>query len=250
MERAASLPVESVVTVTASPGKGLERTVEVAADLAARGHRVVPHLAARMVRDRRHLDDLLATIRDAGISRAFVVGGDATEPGEYPTGLSLLRALVDSGLDWEELGVPAYPEGHISIPDEALLRDLIEKQELATFMVTQLCLDADAIVRWIAGIRAKGIRLPVLVGMPGPVDVRRLINIAAKTGIGDALGYVRKNRRTVGRMLAHGGFEPDGLLAQLGPALGDSSGITGIHLFTFNDLERSVRWRDEIERAT
>ena len=249
-ERSAALPAGSVVTVTASPGKGLERTVEVAAGLAERGHHVVPHLAARMVRDRRHLLDLLAPMREAGIRRAFVVGGDATEPGAFPTGLSLLRALVDSGHDWEELGVPAYPEGHVSIPDEALLRDLQAKQELATFMVTQLCLDADAIVRWIPRVRSDGIALPILVGLPGPVDVRKLVNIVAKTGIGDALGYVRKNRRTVGRMLARGGFEPDALLAQLGPVLGDSAGVVGVHLFTFNEVERSVRWRDATARAT
>ncbi len=250
MERARSLPAGSVVTVTASPGRGLERTIEVASGLAAQGHRAVPHLAARMVRDRRHLEDLLASIREGGIRRAFVIGGDATEPGEYPSGLSLLRAIAETGHEWDELGVPAYPEGHVAIPDEALLADLAAKQELATFIVTQLCLDADAIVRWTADVRRRGIRLPVLIGLPGPVDVRRLVNIVAKTGVGDALGYVRKNRRTIGRMLARGGFEPDGLLAQLGPALNDSAGITGIHLFTFNEVDRSVRWRDETVRTT
>jgi methylenetetrahydrofolate reductase (NADPH) len=250
MERAAPLPAGSTVTVTASPGRGLERTIEVATALAGQGHRVVPHLAARMVRDRHHLADLLASIREAGIRRAFVVGGDATGPGQFPTGLSLLRALVECGDEWEELGVPAYPEGHVSIADDALLRDLIEKQRLATYMVTQLCLDADAIVRWVGDVRANGLRLPVLIGLPGPVDVRKLINIVAKTGIGDALGYVRKNRRTVGRMLARGGFEPDGLLAQIGPVLGDSAGIAGIHLFTFNEVDRSVRWRDATAPAT
>ena len=35
------------VTVTASPVKGLEPTVDLAERLAARGYRVVPHLAAR-----------------------------------------------------------------------------------------------------------------------------------------------------------------------------------------------------------
>jgi methylenetetrahydrofolate reductase (NADPH) len=249
VQRSEALPADSVVTVTASPGKGLERTVEASCVLAGMGHRVVPHLAARMVRDRRHLEDLLAPIQEAGIRRAFVVGGDATEPGEFPAGLSLLRAIAECGHEWDELGVPAYPEGHVSIPDDALLRDLLAKQELATFMVTQLCLDADAIVRWLADVRSRGVSLPALIGLPGPVDVRKLVSIVAKTGIGDALGYVRKNRRTVGRMLTRGGFEPDGLLAQLGPVLGDSAGVAGIHMFTFNEVERSVRWRDETVRA-
>ena len=43
------VPAGMTVTVTASPVKGLEPTIELAERLAARGYRVVPHLAARSV---------------------------------------------------------------------------------------------------------------------------------------------------------------------------------------------------------
>lgn len=43
------VPAQMTVTVTASPVKGLEPTIDLAERLAARGYRVVPHLAARSV---------------------------------------------------------------------------------------------------------------------------------------------------------------------------------------------------------
>ncbi len=66
-------------------------SVEVGARLRVMGHEVTVHFCSRMVRDRAHLDDLLARMADAGIDDAFVVGGDATQPlGEYSSAVQLL----------------------------------------------------------------------------------------------------------------------------------------------------------------
>src|SRR5689334_22595993 len=77
MERAAAaLPPHASVTVTASPRLGIGPTLDAAEWLAAHGHDVSPHIAARSIRDRAHLADIVARIRHAGIRKAFVVGGD------------------------------------------------------------------------------------------------------------------------------------------------------------------------------
>jgi methylenetetrahydrofolate reductase (NADPH) len=60
-EEAARLPGPAHLTVTCSPKHGLDHTVEVAARLRALGHLVTVHFAARMVRGRDHLDELLET---------------------------------------------------------------------------------------------------------------------------------------------------------------------------------------------
>ena len=49
------LPAGATVSVTASPAKGIEATVALCEQLQARGFRAVPHLSARMIRDRAHL---------------------------------------------------------------------------------------------------------------------------------------------------------------------------------------------------
>src|SRR3954451_9498493 len=50
------LATDTKVTVTASPRKGLEVTLELSERLSAGGYPGVPHLSARLVRDREHLE--------------------------------------------------------------------------------------------------------------------------------------------------------------------------------------------------
>src|SRR3954453_14233500 len=50
------------VTVTASPKKGLETTLDLSERLSKAGYPVVPHLSARLVRDRTHLEEVLARL--------------------------------------------------------------------------------------------------------------------------------------------------------------------------------------------
>src|SRR5262245_46330781 len=74
------LPSGATVTVTASPAKGLDATVDLAERLAARGFRVVPHLSARLIVDDAHLDRLVARLLASGVNDVFVPAGDADPP--------------------------------------------------------------------------------------------------------------------------------------------------------------------------
>ena len=113
--------------MTASPAKGIEATVALCEQLQALGFRAVPHLSARMIRDRAHLAELVAWLRAPASTRAFVVGGDAKEPGDFLDGLSLLRAMAEIGHPLSEIGIPCYPQGHRSSPTRPLLEALRAK---------------------------------------------------------------------------------------------------------------------------
>jgi methylenetetrahydrofolate reductase (NADPH) len=243
----AELPViepGTTLAVTASPGKGLERSVEFGAELRAAGYEVVVHLAARMVADRAHLGRLLASMRDAGLNRAFVIGGDASPPGEYRDALALLREMADIGHHLREVGIGCHPEGHPSIPDERLLAALREKAPFADYMTTQMCFNPHAITGWLRARRTEGITLPVDIGMPGAVDTARLLRISTRIGVRTAGRFALKQRGLVGRLLRPGGYKPDRLLTNLASILADSqAGVRGLHVFTFNQLERTAAWR-------
>jgi methylenetetrahydrofolate reductase (NADPH) len=243
----ASIPAGAEVSVTASPTKPIETTVELAARLQAAGFHAIPHLSARMVRDRPHLDELMSRIEDAGIVEVFVVGGDAAEPGDYPDGLSLLRAMADRGHALRQLGIPSYPDGHAFIPSDRLLEALAAKAPFATYMTTQLCFDARKISAWIAERRADGLDLPIVLGVPGSVEPHKLLAIGARIGVRDTRRFVMKNLGLVGRLLRGGGFyRPDQLLLDLAPTFADPvANITGLHLYTFNQVEASAAWRSE-----
>lgn len=238
------LPPGATVTVTASPAKGIEATVELSVRLAERGFRTIPHLSARMIRDRAHLRSLLATIEAAGISRVFVVGGDADQAGDFRDGLALLRAMAEIGHRLAGIGIPAYPQGHPTIPDERLLSALAEKQPFATSMTTQLCFDPGAIHTWLTARRAAGISLPVTLGIAGVAELHKLIEISARIGVRDSRRFLAKNTALVGRLLRPGGYRPDGLLAGLAPLLVDPvADVEGLHLYTFNQVETTEEWR-------
>ena len=245
MDQAALLPTGSTVSVTASPAKGIEATIALCAELQLAGFTAVPHLSARMIRDRAHLLELVAWLDSAAVRRIFVVGGDAKEPGAYADGLSLLRDLAETGHSFADIGIPGYPQGHAFIADATLLDALRAKAPLATYVTTQLCFDPVAIGRWIADRRADGLTLPIHVGVPGVAEPQKLLTIAARIGVADTHRFLAKNLRFVTRLVRSGGFyRPDGLLEGLAPALADpAAGISGLHVYTFNAVEATERWR-------
>jgi methylenetetrahydrofolate reductase (NADPH) len=246
LERAGSLPPKASTTVTASPTHGIESTIELCEGLIARGHPATPHLAAHMIRDPAHLAELLDRCRTAGIRDAFVVGGDAKDRGEIHDGLALLRLMDELGHPFETVGVAGYPEGHPSIPEEILFSSLREKQTYASYLTTQMSFDANAISSWISRIRIAGVTLPVHLGLPGAVDVRRLLRMAARIGVGGSLRYLGKNRQLL-RLLLGRAFTPERLLRSLGATLVDpEADVRAIHLFTFNQVESTVAWQERM----
>jgi methylenetetrahydrofolate reductase (NADH) len=243
-EKADPLPASAVVTVTASPSHGIEATLDLAEAMAARGHLAIPHLSAHMIRDRTHLDEVLSRCRAASLTRVFVVGGDAKDRGAYHDGLMLLRAMDEHGHPFTEIGVPSYPEGHVSIDDARLLEVLLEKQRYAQYMATQMCFDPGAIASWLGRVRSAGITLPVHLGTPGVAEITKLMAVSAKIGIADSARYLKKNRKMVGSLLTPGKFGPDALLLGLTDALVDPQArIEALHLFTFNQVEATLEWQ-------
>ncbi len=245
LDQAAFLPPGATVSVTASPAKGIEATVALCEALQVVGFRAVPHLSARMIRDRAHLSELVAWLEGAGVDRAFVVGGDAKEPGDYPDGLALLRAMADIGHPLAEIGIPAYPQGHAFIADAPLLDALRAKAAFASYMTTQLCFDPGSIATWLKARRAEGITLPVHLGVPGVAEPQRLLAISARIGVADTHRFLVKNTRFIARLIRSGGFyRPDGLLEGLAPVVADqANGIVDVHLYTFNAVDVTERWR-------
>jgi methylenetetrahydrofolate reductase (NADPH) len=242
-QAAAALPPHASVTVTASPRLGINATLDAAEWLAARGHDVCPHLAARSIRDRAHLADIVARIHNAGLRKAFVVGGDGDAIGEFRDGLALLQALEPFGAWLEEIGVPSYPEGHPTIADRVLLDDLREKRRYAHATTTQMSFNPDAVASWITRIRAEGITLPIHLGVPGVLPLRKLMTMAARIGVTDSVRYLLKNRSLLGHLMQGGAFGADALLVRLASTIADPrANVRALHVFTMNQVAETVEW--------
>jgi methylenetetrahydrofolate reductase (NADPH) len=232
------------ITVTGSPSRGLGATLDLSERLAGRGYRVVPHLPARQVRDAAHLAELLDRIEAAGIRRLFVPAGDTSEPaGAFESAAALLAAMGERRAGFDEIGITGYPESHHLIPDEETIRAMFAKSEMATDIISQICFDAGTIVDWIHNVRERGTRLPIWIGLPGIVDYRKLARISMKIGLGESARFIGHQHGWLRRLLTRR-FSPDGLVRQLAPAAADPEArIAGFHLYTFNEVERTERWR-------
>lgn len=181
----AHVPRDVVVTVTASPVKGLEPTLDLTGRLAAHGYRVVPHVPARLLRDDRHLKEVVDRLREAGVDDVFVPAGDADPPaGPYDGALPVLRRLSELGGPFARVGVTGYPESHPLIHDDVTVQAMWDKREHATYLVSNLCFDPRVLGEWLARVRRRDVTLPVHVGVAGPVQRAKLLSMATKIGVG------------------------------------------------------------------
>lgn len=242
IEQVEHLPEGSTITVTVSPAKGIEPTVKYAIELAQRGFDVVPHLAARSIADEAHLSWVLGALAEAGIGRAFVIGGDETEASEFPDALSLIQAIEALGYPLPRIGIGAYPDGHAFIPDEVLRQALKDKQPYASYMTTQMCFDPEIISDWIADVRSDGITLPIHLGMPGVAPLHKLIGISTRIGVGDSIRFLSKHKGLLRQTM----YAPDDLAAGLGEVMADpAANIEALHFYTFNQVESCEAWRQD-----
>jgi len=245
----AALPDDATVAVTTSPTLGIDATVERTERAADAGYELAPHIAARYVEDRDHLDEIATRLAAVGVTDLFVPGGDREEPaGEFESALELLTALEELGHEFEEVGITGYPEGHEFLGDETLETAMREKAPYATYIVTQLCYDPEAVVAWIEDVRARSVELPVEVGIPGVMNYQRLLKISRKVGVGDSIDFLRKTTGVVGFLKqlvgSRGTYEPDDLVDGLAPyAADDHYDIRGLHVYTFNNSEATETWR-------
>ena len=239
----AHLGTDVKVTVTASPSKGLDATFGVAERLIGAGYAVEPHLSARLVRDRSHLDEIVARLLAMGVRELFVLAGDAEEAGEFAGAAELLAAMGDARSSFDSIGITGYPESHHLISDEETIQAMFAKAPMATHIVSQVCFDGEVISEWIRAVRARGTLLPIWIGLPGEVDRARLLRVSMKMGLGESTRFLRHHGSLVARLFARR-FTPDRLVRDLTPTATDPAlRVAGVHLFTFNEVARTERWR-------
>lgn len=209
----------------------------------------VPHVSARRLESREELEKFLAALRADGTSdEVFVVGGDpAAALGPYPDALAVIRCGLLQRYGVRHISVSGYPEGHPAIPDAALWSALdgkfaaFREQRLPGGVITQFAFDVDPVLRWIEDLRARGIDLPLRIGVPGPTGVKRLLRYAARFGIGTSAGIARKYGLSLTSLVGTAG--PDRFLRALADGYDPRRhGEVKVHFYTFGGLRSTSEW--------
>ena len=243
----AAVPREVTITVTASPRRGVDATIELAERLARNGYGVVPHISARLIRDSAHLREVLERVAAIGRNEIFVVAGDAKEAaGAFPDSVSLLTALMSEPHGLREIGVTGYPERHSFIDDDLTIQAMWDKRSIATYIVSNLCFDPRTVRKWVARVRRRGVQLPIYIGLAGVADPAKLLRISTRIGVVDSARFLRGHSNWFLRMIRPGGYDPGRFTAGLLPDLASPDRkVAGLHVFTFNEIEPTERWRQD-----
>ena len=242
-----SLPSDMYLAVTCSPTKGVDETLELSEKLIERGFKVTPHIASKCVSGEKHLETIIKKLDELGIESIFVPGGDRPEPmGDFNNALDLLKALKKLGHNLNKIGMAAHPEGHPDVSDEILMEALEEKKDLADFIVTQMCFDAEILNDWMNQIHNKGIELPVWVGLPGVIERGRLLKTSLRIGVGDSLRFLRKKSQVATELMKSSIYNPDDLVRDITEQIDiNDSKLAGYHIYCFNQIETTEKWRTE-----
>ena len=239
------VPHEVTITITASPRRGMDATISLAERLSRQGYSVVPHLSARLIRDTSHLREILAVLNEIRAHDVFVIAGDAREPaGEFPDSVALLEAMMREGHGLTDVGVSGYPESHSFIDDDMTIQAMWDKRRIATYIVSNLCFDPRTVKRWVGRVRRRKVELPIHIGMAGVADAAKLLRVSTRIGIVDSARFLKGHSNWFLRMLQPGGYNPERFINALLPDLGaPERNVAGLHVFTFNEIEPTERWR-------
>jgi methylenetetrahydrofolate reductase (NADPH) len=253
-EAAPLIPIETPVSVTFLPGE--EQAARVSAAKAVRAMQLepMPHFSARRIGSEDDFASYLrAVVREAAVTRCFIVAGDPPEPqGPYADTMSLLATGAFEAAGIKAIGIGGHPEGHpvMSVQQcwdvlQAKVEN-IEARGMAPLIVTQFAFDAGAVLSWLAELRRRGISAPVRVGVPGPAGIKRLLRFAAHCGVGASTSVMKKYGVSITNLLGTAG--PDKLIQDLINDIGPQHGALRLHFYPFGGLAATAKWIAEFER--
>ena len=122
-----------------------------------------------------------------------------------------------------------------------------DKRRHATHIVSNLTFDPAVVRDWLHRLRARGVTMPLLLGVPGPVERTKLLAMATRIGVGESTKFLAKNKGLFARLAAPGGFTGETFLEKCAPALGEPGALVeGLHVFTFNQIAETEAWRVDL----
>ncbi|MDT3557076.1 methylenetetrahydrofolate reductase [Stenotrophomonas maltophilia group sp. msm1] len=220
----------------------------------ALGFEPMPHLSARRIGSRTALERFLErATSEAGVERCLLIAGDlATPAGPFADSASIIETGRLERFGIKVVGIGGHPEGHPAMSCDARWQVLerkcqaIEARRMAPVIVTQFAFDAGAVLAWLDALRARGISVPVLVGVPGPASVSRLLRYAAMCGVGASASMLARYGISIGRLLGTAG--PEVFVDRLVKGLTSAHGQVSPHFFPFGGVAPSLEWVAQYRR--
>ncbi|GGG01077.1 5,10-methylenetetrahydrofolate reductase [Rhizobium wenxiniae] len=251
------LPAGMRVYIAHIDGTPIEDMVATAKRLTDDGYAVMPHVPARLIRDKAMLEDWISRyVNEAGVSQALLLAGGLSSPrGELESSLQLLETGLFGRYGFKRLNVAGHPEGNKDIDKDGTTRLVdralkfkqaySENSDAEMAIVTQFAFDARSIIRWTERIAEAGVTLPIHLGVAGPTKLQTLIKLAISCGVGPSLSVLQRRAMDLSKLLVP--YEPDEFLTEIAnyKATHPQSLIDEIHVFPLGGIRASADWVNE-----
>ncbi len=248
----ALLPKGTRVYIAHIDGTPIEDMVATAKRIAGEGFDVMPHMPARIIKDKATLADWIARYKgEAGVRQALLLGGGIPQPvGDFADSMQLIETGLFDG--FERLHVAGHPEGNKDIDpnggDEVVMKALAWKNAWAArtdakvAMATQFCFEAGPVIEWANKLAAAGVTIPVHIGVAGPAKLQTLIKFAIACGVGPSLRVLQKRAMDVTKLLLP--YEPTDFVTELAmhAAKTPNFNIEQVHFFPLGGIKTNAEW--------
>ena len=247
-EAAPLIRPDTQIAVTFLPGEEMEQRILASQTVRELGFEPIAHVSARRIKSEEELDYYLReTSARAQAKRIFVIAGDPSEPeGPYEDSLQIIETGLLEKYGYEVIGIGGHPEGHPNVSKADLWVWMetklaaIRAHGMVPLVVTQFAFDDEAIVEWVKEMRARGIDVPVRLGVPGPAGIKRLLGFAKRCGVGASASVMKKYGVSLTNLIGNAG--PDKLVASLDKGLTPDLGRVRLHFYPFGALKPAVEW--------
>ncbi len=255
-DAAARIPANTSLSVTFLPDEDPKARIAAAVAVRQLGFDPMPHFSARRILSENDFEEYLqAVVKQAGVSRCFIVAGDPAEPmGPYADTASLIATGAFERAGIKTIGIGGHPEGHpvMSVEErwtvlESKIREM-ERRGMEALIVTQFGFDPDTVLSWLKELRSRGMATPVRIGIPGPASIRSLLRFAARCGVGASAAVMKKYGVSITSLLGSAG--PDKLVDGFAQQLGPEHGAVRLHFYPFGGLVNTVNWIDAYRKQS
>ncbi len=227
-----------------------ETLVSAAARVRDLGYEPVPHFASRRLTTRDALETRIRMMtEEAGVKNVLVIGGGLErQAGDFSSTMEVLETGFFDKYGVNRIGVAGHPEGSPDFSEEVALQALrlkksfAERSDASMRIVTQFGFDASKFIAWADGLKANGIDLPVHLGVAGPAKITTLIKYAAMCGVGNSIGFLKKNAMSLTTLATS--HSPETVVGPIENHVlnGASTPIRQIHVFAFGGLKKTSEW--------
>ena len=241
-----------------SEKEDIKTMVATAKRISEEGFSVMPHIPARIIKDKATLANWISMYRnEANVTEALLIGGGASLPlGDFDSSIQLIESGVFDDAGFKRLHIAGHPEGSKDIdPDGSnanVSSALSWKQEFSNrtdaemAIATQFCFDATAVTKWAERLKQDGIDIPIHIGIAGPAKLQTLLRFSIECGVGPSMKILTKRAKDITKLLLP--YKPTEILEALADhKMKDPSlNIDQVHFFPIGGIRQTVDWVKEV----